>query len=122
MTYLVDVPEYADFAPAAPRCLPRLPHKAEMAARRARQLARVPGFTPVIGDRQAKAINAATDRLKEAWPDMDPHKLVEMAVREVARGYPVPKFERRLRAPRPSKSDDLFYRRPDLRPKAEIAE
>lgn len=99
--------------PAAAR---RLTHRQEMLARRDRQLTREPGFTPIVGPRQAAAINAAAYRLQASWPAMDQHQLIELAVREVARGYPPRPFARQLRAPRPSKSDDPLYRNPGLRP------
>ena len=94
---------------------PRLTHRQEMFERRARQLAREPGFTPIVGERQAAAINAAAYRFQQAWPAMSQQDLIELAVRDVARGYPPRPFARQLRAPRPSKSDDPAYRNPALR-------
>ena len=107
--------EYFDETPR-PALAQRPTHCDEMAARRVRQLAREPGFTPIVGPRQAAAINAAAYRLQASWPVMDQHQLIELAVREVARGYPPRPFARQLRAPRPSKSDDPLYRNPGLRP------
>lgn len=84
-------------------------HRERMRERRQRQLARKPGFTPVHNRRIAAAIAAEMVLLVDAG--MDEFRAELTAIRTIARQLPPPPFQRRHRAPRPSKSDNPDYRK-----------
>lgn len=88
-------------------------HRAVMAARRAEQLARVPGFDPIVGERQAATIIAEEARQRAAG--FEGQVALDRALRIAAGKLPGQDFARRHRAPRPSKSDDPAYRDPSRR-------
>ena len=85
-------------------------HKAEMQARRARQLSRTVGFTPVHNGRINGIISAKTALHQMAGEH--PTKAEYLAMREVAAMLPALPMERRtLYRHRPTKSDSAAYRK-----------
>lgn len=68
------------------------------------------GFTPVRNKRIDAAIAAVALALLEAGK-LQPRDVHIEAVRQVARTLPAPAFGRRLRMPKPSKSDSPVYRK-----------
>jgi hypothetical protein len=68
------------------------------------------GFTPIRNKRIDAAIAAAALALLKAGK-LHPREVHVEAVRQVARILPAPEFGRRLRMPKPSKSDSPVYRK-----------
>lgn len=86
-----------------------LPHGERMVARRGRQLARTPGFTPV---RNARIEGMALRALQVAQAlGYTGARLEAEAMAMLRRQLPAQGFAKRHRAPRPSKSDSPHYRR-----------
>ncbi len=85
-----------------------LPHGDRMVARRGRQLARTPGFTPV---RNARIEGMALTALRNARQlGYEGARLQAEALLLLRRQLPPLDFARRHRAPRPSKSDNAAWR------------
>ena len=84
-------------------------HRERMQERRARQLARTPGFDPIPNRRVNAAIAATISRFLAMG--MPPAAAEREARHAVARSLPMLPAQRRLRAPRPSKSDNAAYRK-----------
>lgn len=85
-------------------------HKQRMIERRARQLARTAGFTPIPNLRIARAIHIRALGYVESG--VDPLAAEKLARNAVFAKLPASGFTRNtLRAPRPSKSDDPAWRK-----------
>jgi hypothetical protein len=85
-------------------------HKSRMIERRERQLARVPGFTPVQNGRVQGAISSAFVIIQASKPHLTTAEAQDEARRFVAKNLPRPSRSKLYR-PRPSKSDSAKYRK-----------
>jgi hypothetical protein len=89
-------------------------HRERMKARRERQLARTPGFTPVRNERVEKAIATQEALISLAALNgggvPNAIEVREQALRNVARSLPKPQPSKLYRH-RPSKSDSPAYRK-----------
>lgn len=85
-------------------------HKARMKKRRAEQLARAPGFTPVHNERVSKAVEAAALMFQLPPHGLSAAEAHQRAWQHVAKSLPRPRMVRSLRV-KPSKSDSPAYRK-----------
>jgi hypothetical protein len=85
-----------------------------MKARRVRQLAREPGFTPVSNKRINAALSVAPLKAMLRNPALTPVQAEEQGYRDVAATLGRPRSSKLYR-PRPSRSDDPAWRNKALR-------
>lgn len=119
----MSLPNEAELVEPSPRCkrsgqpLTREQHRAKMQLRRARQLQREPGFTPVANERLSAAVQTAFATLMvECAEQIANHavsiqELQDRAVRQVSRALPPERMVFDWRNQGPTRNDNPEYRK-----------